>query len=79
MTIVNPFAMLFRLFGIGMNGVAIMATIFWIWVLVDCLTKEPSEGNDKVAWTLFILLVPLIGALVYYFVRRPERVKAVGH
>jgi hypothetical protein len=62
-----------------MNGVAIMATIFWIWVLVDCLTKEPSEGNDKVAWTLFILLVPLIGALVYYFVRRPERVKAVGH
>lgn len=79
MTVVNPFAMLFRLFGIGMNGVAIMATIFWIWVLVDCLTKEPSEGNDKVAWTLFILLVPLIGALVYYFVRRPERVKAVGH
>jgi hypothetical protein len=79
MMIVSPFAMLFRLFGIGMNGVAIMATIFWIWVLVDCLTKEPSEGNDKVAWTLFILLVPLIGALVYYFVRRPERVKAVGH
>jgi len=52
--------------------------IFWIWVLVDCLTKESSEGNDKVAWVLVILLVPLIGALIYYFVRRPERVKAIG-
>ena len=69
---------LFRLFGIGINGIAALATIFWIWVLIDCLTKEPSEGNDKVAWTLFIILVPLIGSLIYYFVRRPERVKAVG-
>ncbi len=59
----------------GGQGVAILATIFWLWVLVDCLTKESAQGNDKVAWTLFILLVPFIGALVYYFVRRPERIK----
>ncbi|MBA2395546.1 MAG: PLDc_N domain-containing protein [Ktedonobacteraceae bacterium] len=61
------------------TGLAAFATIFWIWVLVDCLTKEPSEGNDKVAWILFILFVPLVGALIYFFVRRPERVKVVGH
>jgi hypothetical protein len=60
-------------------GLMALATIFWIWVLIDCLTKESSEGNDKVAWVLFILFVPLIGALIYYFVRRPERVKVVGH
>jgi hypothetical protein len=52
--------------------------IFWLWVVVDCLRKEPSEGNEKVAWVLFILLVPVIGALLYYFIRRPERIKAVG-
>lgn len=69
---------LFQLLFISRNGLAALAAIFWIWVLVDCLTKEPSEGNDKVAWVLFILLVPLIGALIYYFVRRPERVKVVG-
>ena len=73
-----PLFILFRLFALGGQGIAILATIFWIWVLVDCLTKEPSEGNDKVAWVLFILLVPLLGAIIYYFVRRPERVKAVG-
>jgi Phospholipase_D-nuclease N-terminal len=61
------------------TGFAALATIFWIWVLVDCLLKEPSEGNDKVAWVLFILFVPLIGAAIYYFVRRPERIKVVGH
>jgi len=60
-------------------GLAALATIFWIWVLIDCLTKESSEGNDKVAWILLILLVPLVGALIYYFVRRPERLKALGH
>lgn len=62
----------------GGQGIAVLATIFWLWVLVDCLTKEPSQGNDKVAWTLFILLVPFIGALIYYFIRRPERIKAAS-
>ena len=71
-----PWWKLIHVFLLGGQGIAVIATIFWIWVLVDCLTKEPSEGNDKVAWTLFILFVPLIGALVYYFIRRPVRQKA---
>ncbi len=69
---------LFYLFAMGGRGIAALATIFWIWVLLDCLMKEASEGNDKIAWVLFILLVPFVGSLVYYFVRRPERVKALG-
>ncbi len=78
MTRLNPFAF-FHFFPFGIQGVMALATLFWIWVLIDCLTKEPSEGNDKVAWVLVILAAPLVGALIYYFVRRPERVKAVGH
>jgi hypothetical protein len=62
----------------GSQGLALLATIFWIWTLIDCLCKEPSEGNDKVAWTIFIIFVPFLGALLYYFLRRPERIKAVG-
>ncbi|HLZ62425.1 MAG TPA: PLDc N-terminal domain-containing protein [Ktedonosporobacter sp.] len=71
-------ALLGAFLGIGGQGIAVIATIFWAWVLIDCLTKEPAESNDKVAWVLVILLVPVLGALAYYFVRRPERVKAVG-
>lgn len=76
MMILAPFLGLFR---IGFDGIAVFITIFWLFTLVDCVTKESSEGNDKLVWTLIILLIPLIGSLLYYFVRRPERIKAVGH
>lgn len=57
-------------------GVAFFA--FWIWMLVDCATKEPSQGNDKIIWILVIILTNWIGALIYFFVRRPERKKLFG-
>jgi hypothetical protein len=63
----------------GMPGLMILAALFWVWVLIDCVTKEPSEGNDKIVWTIIILFAPWIGAILYYFIRRPERIKAVGH
>ncbi len=57
---------------------SIAGTVFWIWMLVDCLTKEPSEGNDKIIWVLVIIFLQIIGAAVYYFVRRPERIQQTG-
>ena len=53
-------------------------TFLWIWMLVDCATKEPSDGNDKIIWMLVILFTHLIGALVYFFVRRPQRIRLYG-
>ncbi len=76
--IANPLLGLLYFLLLGRNGLATIAAIFWLWVAYDCITKEPSEGNDKVAWLLFVLLVPVVGALIYYFVRRPERIKVVG-
>ena len=53
--------------------------LFWLWMLIECLTKESSQGNDKLIWALVIIfLVPLIGALLYYFVRRPQRIRQSG-
>jgi membrane-bound ClpP family serine protease len=51
---------------------------FWIWMLIDCITKEPSEGNDKLIWILVIAFTHFIGAAIYYFVRRPERIHNFG-
>lgn len=51
---------------------------FWVWMLVDCATKEPSEGNDKLIWVLIILLANWIGAAIYFFVRRPARIRRFG-
>lgn len=51
---------------------------FWIWMLIDCLKYEPSEGNDKIIWAVVIILLQALGALLYYIVRRPERIKLTG-
>ena len=58
--------------------IGILGTIFWIWMIVDCATNEPSEGNDKLIWILVVILAGLIGAAIYYFVRRPERISKFG-
>ena len=56
----------------------ILGSIFWIWMLIDCLTKEPDEGNSKLAWALTIVFLHFIGAALYYFIRRPERMSIYG-
>jgi hypothetical protein len=58
--------------------IGILGTVFWIWMLVDCATKESNEGNNKIIWILIIIFTHFLGALVYYLVRRPERIKEAG-
>lgn len=58
--------------------IVIAACAFWIWMLVECLTKEADAGNTKIAWLLAILLAHIVGALIYYFVRRPRRYAELG-
>jgi hypothetical protein len=53
-------------------------SVFWIWALVDCATKEPNEGNTKVVWILVIIFTHLLGALLYTLIRRPDRIRQFG-
>nr|WP_245527585.1 PLD nuclease N-terminal domain-containing protein [Methanosalsum zhilinae] len=66
------------LFGIFFFAVFIFGTIFWIWMLVDCALNEPSEGNDKLVWVVIIVFTHLIGALIYFLIRRPQRKRIHG-
>jgi len=58
--------------------ITVGSVVFWVWMLIDCLTKESSEGNDKLIWALVIVFTHCLGALIYYFVRRPERIRTLG-
>ena len=58
--------------------IVLALVVFWIWMLVDCATKEPSAGNDKIVWILVIVFTHWIGALIYFLVRRPQRKKELG-
>lgn len=56
----------------------LLGFIFWIWMLIDCVSNEPSEGNDKLVWVLIIVFTQLIGALIYFFFRRSRRKQQYG-
>lgn len=58
--------------------ISIGSLVLWIWMLIDCIQNEPSEGNDKIVWLLVIVLLNGFGALLYYFVRRPDRIDTYG-
>lgn len=59
-------------------SISILLAIFWIWMIIDCATKEPNQGNEKIVWLIIILLANWIGAAIYFFVRRPKRMIEVG-
>jgi sterol desaturase/sphingolipid hydroxylase (fatty acid hydroxylase superfamily) len=50
----------------------ILATVFWLWMLIDALMNEPTT-NEKILWFLVIFFLHLLGALIYYFVRKRGR------
>ena len=47
-------------------------TAFWVWMLVDCLTKMDNSGQDKLIWIVVIVFTNFMGALIYYCVQRPK-------
>lgn len=71
-------ALLPLLFMLVIFAVSIAGLVLWVWMLVDCATKERGEGNDKLIWILVIVLTGWIGALIYLLVRRPKRKALFG-
>jgi hypothetical protein len=59
-------------------GIGVLGTAFWIWMLIDCVMKEPSEGNERLVWVVIVVFTHIIGAAIYFFVRRPKRIAQLG-
>lgn len=68
-----PFFLMFPL------AIILIGTIFWIWMLVDCAVNEPAHDNNKIVWILIIIFTHFIGALIYFLVRRNQRIYELGH
>lgn len=60
------------LFGFGLLGgvIALALTVFWLWMLVDCLA---NQNEDKLVWFLVIFFLNLLGAFLYYLLARKKR------
>jgi len=53
-------------------------TIFWIWMIIEAATREAEGSQDRLIWVIVIVFTHLLGAAIYYFVRRPARKAALG-
>jgi hypothetical protein len=60
---VYPLLGCFALVGLGLFA-------FWLWMLVDCLTRPFERDADKIAWILALIFLNWLGALVYFFAGR---------
>lgn len=58
--------------------IALVTSIFWIWMLIDCATNANLDGTHKLIWVLIILFLHFVGALIYFIVARGSRPKAAG-
>ena len=52
--------------------VVLAASIFWIWMLIDVLTSNMPIA-EKILWFLVVFFLHLVGAILYFVVRRTGR------
>jgi len=47
----------------------ILFLILWIRAVIDVFRRGDLSGAAKAAWTIIMLIIPLIGLLIYYMLR----------
>ena len=52
--------------------VGLAFTVFWIVEIVDVLRREFRDSTLKIVWLLVVVLLHGLGALIYYFVGKPQ-------
>jgi hypothetical protein len=55
----------------------LLASVFWIWMIIDILTSNMPTG-DKVLWFLVVFFLHLLGAIIYYAVKRSDAHSGTG-
>ncbi|ABE52727.1 PLDc N-terminal domain-containing protein [Methanococcoides burtonii] len=56
-------------------GIIAIAILFWVFMLFDCLQRNaddfPHKGDtDKLIWSLVLIFLTFIGAVLYYYLVR---------
>jgi hypothetical protein len=73
--VIGGFWLVFVMFA---ASIGIAGTVLWIWMLVEVLTRETDEGNSRLIWALVIIFTRWVGALIYVFARRRQRIAQSG-
>jgi hypothetical protein len=46
---------------------------FWLWMLTDAIMIHHKKRHHSGLWVIFIALTFIVGALVYYFIKKRGR------
>jgi len=50
--------------------IAILGIPFWLWMLTDSIMVEHKKRHHTHGWVTLISLTFIIGALIYFFVKK---------
>lgn len=58
--------------GFGVFGliIGILASIFWLWMLIDAVINPALNGTEKIVWVLVVLFLHVLGAILYFLLAR---------
>lgn len=48
--------------------------VLMIIALIDLL-KHDFKGNDKIVWSIIIIFLPVLGAILYFLIGRNQQIK----
>ena len=48
--------------------------VAWVWALIDILKSDFKDGTNKIVWLLVVFFLYILGALLYYFIGRKQKV-----
>jgi hypothetical protein len=47
---------------------------FWLWMLIHAVTNKGISDVEKIMWALVVILLPIVGSIIYFFVGRPKAI-----
>ena len=62
--------------GIGISDILLILIplILWIWALINVIKSDFKNESLKIIWVIVIILLPIVGSLLYYFIGRSQKV-----
>jgi len=61
----NPLYFLLNPEAIWASPVALIGTVFWLWMLIHCIRNDP----ERYIWLWVIIILNIFGALIYFIAR----------
>ena len=53
-------------------AIGLLVFVFWLWMLIHAITNKGLRDGEKIAWVIVVILLPILGALLYFFIGKSK-------